>query len=797
MFAVAGAILVMQVALSRLLSVVVSYHSAFLVASLAMLGLTASAIDAYAKKLRDPEAFDEEGAARAAGRGGLILAASLLVMMQAGRSDALAMPGAVVGVLGVLGAFHQGGYVVAFLLDRYSADVSRVYFADLVGAAAGCGVAVALLGFLPAPAVMLACAAAIAASGLLLEGRKAFPLAATLVVATATVLSTTTPLYRLHRAKDESQAGVLSEHWNRLARVTVIDSTPGMERSLAILRKTREVTEAQAEQLRKSWRLGWGASERYTGQVPATRWIQLDADAGTAIVEGGATADLGFLEWDVTSAGHHLRRDRIDRAFVIGGGGGRDVLTALRFGARQVDVVEINPSVVEVVRHEFPEFVRAPVYDDPRVSLTVGEGRSVLARSGARYDLIQMSLVDTWASSLAGAMVMSENTLYTREAFREYVSHLDDDGILTVSRWYDPGADRSQRGATWAETMRLARMAATSLREAGIERPEDHVALVYARGFLGSGVCTVIASRSPLGDGDRAALQGLVDRQGYQVLWPLLPGAEDDGSNIGGLLREEPAVVGDPRFDLSVPTDERPFFFNVRRPFSSWAEAWREGDPSIGSPATGMFAAALLFLGALGLVLVTRPLRDLDVRIPLAPAVYFGGLGVGFMAIEMALIQRYIVFLGHPTYALSVVLAVLLLGSGIGSAISGRWSNPSRLIPRVVAGIVVTTLVSAFVLPHLLHATIQLSLAGRVAMAVAGIAPQALFMGMMWPLGVRLLGERGLGEATPWMWATNGFLGVLASVLAVFFATVWGYTSVLLLAAGAYVVSAGAARRQW
>ncbi|MCB9695379.1 MAG: hypothetical protein H6738_01175 [Alphaproteobacteria bacterium] len=803
MFLVAGAILVMQVAFSRVLSVIASYHAAFLVASLAMLGLTASAIDAYARKVKHPDAFGPDHAARAAGRAALGLTASLFVLLEAGRWESISSLGVLIGVFGVLFTFHQGGYVIAWLLDHYAADVSRVYFVDLVGAATGCVVAVLLLGFLPAPVVMLACGAAIATGGVLLATDKRLPAFGAAVALTATLMGTTTPLFQVHRAKDQSQHDILWERWNRLARVTVVPETPGLAQAVALLRRDRTVSEAEIEQLAGSWRLGWGASRNHTGPVPNMMWIQLDADAGTPIIEGGTTADLGFLEWDVTSAAHHLRKGRIDRSFVIGGGGGRDILTALQFGAKQVDVVEINPSVVEVVRHGFPDVVRAPPYDDPRVSLTLGEGRSVLASTEGRYDVIQMSLVDTWAASMAGAMVLSENTLYTQEAFDAYVAHLDDDGVLSISRWYDPPSweEASALGNSWAETARVVRLSATALANNGIDHPEDHIALVYARGYLGAGVCTVVTSRAPLDDDDRAALQRLVDVQGFGVLWP--PPAdgttpvEDHGWDVEGVLTGDETVLAHPQFDLATPTDERPFFFNVRRPLRSWVDAAFAWDHRLGSQATLVFAVALALLGLVGGVLVTRPLRELEVRAPLVPALYFGGIGVGFMAIEMALIQRYIVFLGHPTYALSVVLASLLLGSGIGSGLTSRVRSPERAIPVIVGLVIAATLLSAFALPPLLLATLSQPLPVRVALAVAGILPQALCMGTLWPLGVRLLIARGLGAATPWMWATNGFLGVLASVFAVFLATLYGYTAVLALAAVAYAMTGLASRMRW
>ena len=202
MFLASGAILVLQVSLSRILSVISGYHAAFLVASLAMLGLTASAIDAYAAKTRDPASFDASMAARAGERGAVVLVVALLVLFQSGRlPDAFASLGSMVGVFGVLAAFHQGGFLVAFLLDRFANDVSRVYFVDLVGAAAGCVLAVVLLGSIPAPVVMVACAVALGVAGALLSEATRRALIAPALAFLALVGGLSTPLFAVHRAK--------------------------------------------------------------------------------------------------------------------------------------------------------------------------------------------------------------------------------------------------------------------------------------------------------------------------------------------------------------------------------------------------------------------------------------------------------------------------------------------------------------------------------------------------------------------------------------------------------------------
>jgi hypothetical protein len=796
MFVTAAVVLVLQISLTRLLSATVTYHYAFVVLAVVMLALAASSITAYRHKVEGRSAARVATFATIAA---CALAAAPLVYVRVGGlgSDGLRLTLA----MGLFyGVFWLCGYVVSALLDLHQDVVGRLYWTDLLGAGVGCAVAVPLLDRLPAQDAMLLGAVALAGAGVAigtvhggLQERR-YALVALAITAATFVGARATDLSQLRFARGQDVSTVIWERWNSLARVSVADRMGGLEG----IEKRDDGSLGEAEKLAQLWQAGWGMSRRYTGPTPEIRWIALDAGAGTQIVRDGYRAaearELTFLEWDVTAAGHHLRRDAIDRSLVIGGGGGRDILTALQFGAERVDVVELNPDVVRAVEEATAEF-SGGVYRQPRVSLEIGEGRSVLTRRADRYDVVQMSMVDTFAASASGALTLSENGLYTREAFELLVSKLDEDGILTISRWLSPDY--------WGETARTVTMLGDAMRRQGIADPEAHFALLNVEGYLDVGVSTALVSKRPFTEDERRRLRELAEAKGFDVLWPTASAEPTIGPfDVGTLLRGDEELLAHPVYDLAPATDERPFFFNFERVIGSWVAAVRAGDTRIGSPVTLQFAWTLSVLALVGLVGVVRPLRLLSERtgaaLPTVPAVtYFGGIGLGFMLAEIALVQRFMVFLGHPTRGLSVVLAALLLASGIGSLLSTRVDDAGlkTWIHRCIGVIAALLLAVAFVLPPVLASSIGLPDAARLAIAAIATAPMGAALGTCFPLGIRLLARSGQARLVPVVWGVNGLLGVAGSVAGMGLAMTWGYTSVLFAAMLAYAATAWAAGR--
>lgn len=786
--------LVLQIAATRVLSVTAGYHAAFVVIGVVMLGLAASATSVFVRSSERP--LPVEAASAMLERGALLLTAGPVAYVWLGAAVPPAHSNGVHALAALLlffGAFWCAGFAIALLLNLFQDDVGRVYWADLSGAAAGCLLAVPLLDATSAVNVLVLCGFGCATAGLLLRPdrtRHVGPILISGGVLAAALLWP--PVTRLRVAKGEPQDGVLWEEWNHLARVAVTARNPGIHRAIQLLEQTYPDLDAELTVAR--WAMGWGMSERYQGEAPLAHWIDLDADAGTQIIPDGVARigrDLPFLEADVTSAAHHVVSPRLDRAFVIGGGGGRDVLAARHFGAEAVVVAELNPSVVRAVDDVFRD-VSGGTYSSPGVELHVGDARSILTRVDGRFDLIQMSMIDTWASSMAGVMVLAENGLYTREAFSLYLDRLEDDGVFTASRWY------AIQGH--GETARVLVLMRDALRRVGVAHPEQHVAAVVTEGGAAVPVVTLMMKRSPWTREELDRLRAWADRMAFRVTWPV-DRQDPRDLDFGGVLREDAAWLASSSLDLQAPTDDRPFFFNVLRPVRSWVEAIRTGDPAKGSRSTVMLLGLLLVVAASSRVIVWAPLQRVEASKPASERLeirdharaiaYFAGIGFGFMWIEVATIQRYITFLGHPTYALSVVLFALLLCGGLGSAASERFGARAWLVGTV--GSIVGALLTAFVVPSVTAAATAFETPMRIALAFALVAPMGFVMGTMYPSGVRWL-EAGGGRAlVPWVWAVNGVAGVSASILGMLIATSFGYTTVMVLGAAAYLLTGLAA----
>lgn len=806
------AILVSQIALTRVMSVIANYHSAFMILSVVMLGMAASAIAAFLGMKRRERPVTISDGVNAAYKSSVATLLTLVcfVVVVARDWGAGAQPFQLLfAAVLFFSWFFYSGYVVVVVLSHYASDVSRLYWFDLMGAAAGCLLVTPLLNQINALSVLLLSAVGMSLSGLLLaqshgnqRTRRAGWMLCGFLLLIWGISIARPELVQLKFAKGQDQSQVQWERWNALARVSVTKEIPGTSEAVQMLqtKNGNQVTAEEMEKLRRLWQAGWGVSRDFKGYVLPALWLQLDSDAGTPILQNGVVAlqdksKLEFLSWDVTAAAYVWRAALglpPERAFIIGGGGGRDVLTALAFNVGQVDVVELNPAVVEAVQQKFGDF-SGRVYSHPQVHLTIGEARSELSRRTTSYDLIQMSMIDTWASSMAGSMVMTENSLYTQEAFDLYLSRLKPDGVLSVSRWYDP----EKHG----ETARVAVLMASALRRAGIERAEDHLAILTSPGFLHTAVATLLLKQSALTENDKTTLQQLCRERGYALLWPQLDAGEKITSfDIAGLLRLDPQSLASSRYDLSPPTDDRPFFFNIDRPVRSWLDAIRSGDFSRGSRSTLLLGSILLLMCYACFYFTIKPLRTDWVRsrareetgksfLPLL--LYFGGIGLGFMLIELALIQRYILFLGHPSYAISVVLFALLLFGGFGSFLTEKVSEAklTQVVRLALVLILAAILLTAFVTPEWLERIAGWSWTARLITAVLLIAPLALLMGMIYPLGVRRLTEMKKQELVPWMWGINGICGVLASVLGMLLAMNVSYTAVLLTGAAAYGVT--------
>jgi hypothetical protein len=765
------ATLMFEILLTRIFSVTMWYHFAFMAISIAMFGMTVGAIWVFLR----PSEFTSERAPQQLTKNALLYAVSLVICFLVylripfvGDTSAKGILFLALSYVLIAVPFVFSGVTVTLALTKFPRHVEKLYAADLIGAGLGCIALIYTLELTDAGTAMFV-VGAFAALGAYCFGRAASEralrleaLAATIVLGGAALVLTgfadeRRPLIDMTDTAALKNEAYLTVRWNSHSRVTV-SGNPFVPSNAG----------------------GWGLSEKTGATRAQVRQLGMTIDtwAGTAITHfDGRTEPLWYLKDDVTNVAHHLRRDA--DVFVVGVGGGRDVLAALVFDQASVTGVEINRNVLHAVTHDFGDFA-GHLERHAKVKLAVDEARSYITRSAARYDIIQLSLIDTWAATAAGAFVLTENTLYTVEAWTTFLSHLKPGGMLTVSRWYYPTRP--------GEALRITSLAREALLGLGVKEPRQHVVLVKAPkaagfvGELGNGVATILVSREPFSDADISTLEAQVARLGFDfVVSPRV--ALDPAYERILDARDASAFYASYPLDLSAPTDDRPFFFQMLRlgdVARSLDENWLDPNRT-NLESIRLLAALLLIVSVLTILCIFVPLALMTKREALRGSLphllFFLSIGLGFMFVEISQMQRLLVFLGHPIYALSVVLFTLLIGGGLGSFSSTWLFREGRLRPLWGLGLVILVLaVFGFLTPRLTTALAAASTPVRVATAAGILLVIGVFLGLPFPLGMRAATAHR-AELAPWLWGINGAASVLCSVLAIVVALSAGITA--------------------
>jgi hypothetical protein len=409
------------------------------------------------------------------------------------------------------------------------------------------------------------------------------------------------------------------------------------------------------------------------------------------------------------------------------------------------------------------------------VSTSIGDGRSVLAARDRRYDVIHMGFAGTLSANAAAGFVLTENNLYTVDAFQEYFDHLAPGGVLDVSRIRTGGAGN--------EGIRLTVLVLASLERMGVVHPERNAVVVLGRDILGEETATVLARLRPYTASELQTIRRLADERGRGVVFA-----------PGGPYKDEWKELADAhgwrdfctsyRMNVCPPTDDKPFFFNMNR-LSQIGQNTASAAPADPSQILILTLGILVALSLAAFLLPLRLARK-RARPTVGSLTYFAAIGLGFLLIEVVLIQRFVLFLGFPTYALSVVVFAMLLFSGVGSSISTRFITTREELLLVIGGIVLLTVVGAFGLQPLLRSLISLPFAVRVAVSIALIAPVSVGLGMAMPVGLRHF-EAMHPTGVPYAWGVNGVASVVASVLGVALAINFGFAFTSLVAAACYL----------
>jgi MFS family permease len=774
-FILALAMLALEVTLTRLLSVVTWYYLAFFAISAAMLGMTAGATNVFLHPKRFAAEKLSENLGRTCLRFAVAVPVGLLIVC---ITPATAAPTimSLVAVLVLTAAcalpFYYAGIAVTLVLTKCQLPVGKVYGSDLVGASLGCFLVLGGLGWLDAPSLILLCGAIGALAGFAFlwtwrrdeerRLRRANIAAFACLALLALVNSRSSALVRPFMVKGTVAPATRYdlERWNSFSRVAVfpmVHDTPFF----------------------------WAASPLAPTDPVNHRAADIDGSAATTLGEFRTTADIRHLRYDVTSVAYYVRPH--GPACIIGVGGGRDVQTAILFGHAPIVGIDVNPVFIGLLRHEFRQFVN--IADRPEVTLVVDEARSYLSRNPAKFSLLQMSLIDTWASTGAGALTLSENSLYTVEAWKLFLDRLSDDGLLTVSRWYDE--------KNLGETGRLLSLAVAALLEQGATQPARHIALV-TRGR----VATLVLCRRPLSPQDNLTLHETCRKLQFTVAVSPVKVAEDPllRTILSSTSRAElQANVQNAPLRFDPPTDDDPYFFNILRLrdiphcYSVQSQGARAGNLVATASLAGLIAG--LSIMAVATVLVPLLLRgrigETDSpapRVLWAGAAYFSLIGAGFMLLEIALIQRLTVFLGHPVYALAVLLSVFIMSAGIGSLLSERLPLGRApwvfLYPLLPCALIFATRAA---LTALTVGMVSAPMSTKIMMSIATVFPLGMVLGLFFPTGMRLVKSIRPDE-TPWYWALNGIFSVLASAVAVFISIFLGISVNFYVAAVCYAL---------
>ena len=505
---------------------------------------------------------------------------------------------------------------------------------------------------------------------------------------------------------------------------------------------------------------------------------------------------LTYLDQMSSALPYHLKTAK--RVLIIGAGGGTDILQAQFHDARKIDAVELNPQFIELVSDTYNKFT-GELYHQDNVSVHIGEARDYLTRSQQHYDLIQLTLMDAFNASASGLYALSESYLYTTEALELYLKHLEPDGYLAITRWIKmPPRD----------TLKLFATAVDAIKQSGIESPEKRLALI--RSWQTS---TLIIKNGVFQAQEITAIQSFCDARSFDLAYT--PSIIKDHLNRYNRLNQPVfylgaiSLLGDQRenflnqykFNLQPATDDQPYFHH----FFKWSalpeiiSLRSKGGMSLLESGYMIFIATLLIATLTSLALIILPLyffrrsqeKITKNNIQRTDVVfYFFSIGLAFLFIEIAFMQKFILLLHHPIYAISVTLTAFLVFAGLGSNWATQFSKNrtrQRLIKFTVSGIVILCLLYLITLKILFTMLVAAPVGGKIFVTILLIAPLAFLMGIPFPLALSNLADYA-EQFIPWAWGINGCASVISAVLATLLAIHFGFTVVIILAMLLYIL---------
>lgn len=777
-FLMAFASLLLEVAYTRVISFKLYYYYTFLVIGLALLGIGCGGVAvAISKKLRRSSTDDVIMwgllASAASTIVGLVVVAmtpiDTLALWRYGTADSIRnLVFLVVICLALFASFVAIGVMLATLFGRRTKAIGKLYFADLVGAGLACAVVVFMLFWVGPTTTIVIAGLILAVTGLRLAVARGHQTAGvvvggglTVVCAAMLVVPSLTPDVRADDTKNITRDGVANADYS-----------------------------------------GWGAIFRVDAfDLGDLFFLMHDGMLGSAIYAyDGDPSSLGRFDADPRLFPFANPDTPLDKVLIIGAAGGNEILASLYFDASSIDAVELNPITHSLLSDTLADYA-GNIAADPSVNYVQGDGRTFLRRTDASYDLIWYPAPDSYSATNAaasGAFVLSESYLYTTEVIEESLDHLRPDGVVVAQFGelnYDVKANRTSR---YVATARQA------LADRGVVNPGEHIVVLRSAGEETTSYTTVMVKNEPFTPGEVAELtRALGEVPGSDMRWAPGPGNAADGDPAAAIASLPDSELGafydSYPFNVRPISDNGPFFWHfapfsdVLRNYTNSIDEFDQED-SLGERVLLLLLGLAVVFGAVFLLLPFVTIRPIWQRLPRkgTSVLYFSALGLGFMFFEISLIQRLVLFLGFPTYSLTVTLASVLIFTGVGALLSGRIAGQARqaLMPLAVA-ITVLTAFYLVVLPMVTEALLGWPLGPRVVVAFVVLAPLGITLGMFMPLGLQAVSALSEyhREYVAWGWAVNGFASVTGAVATTVLAMIFGFNLVLVIAMVVYFVA--------
>jgi hypothetical protein len=778
-FFTSAAVLLLEIALTRIFSYTIWYHFTYVTISLAMLGFGASGA-----VLASFERLDRLGISLAR-RTSLLAAASVPFMLVVVGTvpfhpfrlfkEPMQIVYMILYYLAVTSPFFFAGMTISSVFRSFSFDANRIYFFDLIGAGVGCVSIVGGIYLFGVPSVAALSASLFLFAAFMLTSRTAgarrWAIAAAAIVWIAVGISVEKLIEFKPGAEKIINAiankKITFSRWSPIFRVDAF-----------------EILSGHKEMVRGGGVL-YGIGGKDVPDDFELAFIAHDGDACAMMIRSDRElSQYGIFDLSIFKFPYLLKEK--PEVLIIGPGGGVEVGVASKNEAKSVLAVELDPITVDLVANKYADFV-GHIYERPEVKVVVDEGRSFLRRSEQSFDIVQMTGVDTLAALNSGAYVLAENYLYTVEAYVDFMKHLRKDGLLSVAFW-----DDNFRKGLPRHTGRQVSLSMEALKKMGAENVEQNIAIFYKMPYA-----LVLTKVAPYSVSEVSTMTKFAKDHSFQI-WAL-PGLRRNNPISTLILAsqaERDEFYRSNPLDITATTDDLPFFFH----YYKWSTLLKERSIDTGhSMATGQLILLLILVFSIMLsgLLIVVPLftfrrSGLQTVRKWSYIAYFAALGLGFIFLEISYIQKFILFLGYPTYSLTVILFALLVFSGIGSYLSGRLTlRLERVIGIAVVLLALVGLGYLKVLPPVFDYFLGYSKHTRIAVSLMLLLPMGLLMGVFFPTGIRMISEDD-ARFVPWAWGINGCASVIGTVLSIVIAMSHGFTVVTALSVTIYIIGVSA-----